>query len=421
MRNFYFFIVLLFITGITLSAQTIKLTGTIIGTQGSWGDNPATTIEAAFDGDLATYCDPVGNGSWAGLDLGNDSLSVVILFRFAPRATHPQRTVGALIQGADNIDFNDAVTLDTIKTEPPIETYTELEIDNSTAYRYVRIMTPGSALNVAEIEFYKKDTIYVTGINVSGTGNVTSVLNGQTLQMVAEVLPSDADNDTVIWSVNDKSVASIDSKTGLLTSKAPGVVVVTATAIDGSGISGSDTITVKAVLSDNTYLSSLTVDVGDLSPAFDSATYDYTLDVPASTSTVNVTAITSSKAATVTGDGAVDVSSGDKTVSIAVKSEDGKQTKTYTVSITKELTGTEEKEMPEAQIYPNPVVNSLHVKVSPSDIIDIYNSVGQLIKHEVAGLDSMVINVSGFETGIYMLVITNETQQIRAQFIKLGE
>ena len=48
-----------------------RLTGRIIGTGGSWADDPEHTAEKAFDGDLLTsYSAPVGQGAWIGLDFG---------------------------------------------------------------------------------------------------------------------------------------------------------------------------------------------------------------------------------------------------------------------------------------------------------------------------------------------------------------
>ena len=48
-----------------------KLQGTVIGTEGSWGNNPNRTKETVFDGDILTSFDaPEGRGCWAGLDMG---------------------------------------------------------------------------------------------------------------------------------------------------------------------------------------------------------------------------------------------------------------------------------------------------------------------------------------------------------------
>ncbi len=51
--------------------DTAKLQGKIIGTEGSWRDNPARYKEAAFDGDILTSFDaPNGKGDWVGMDMG---------------------------------------------------------------------------------------------------------------------------------------------------------------------------------------------------------------------------------------------------------------------------------------------------------------------------------------------------------------
>lgn len=48
-----------------------KLEGSVIGTDGSWGNNPSRTKETVFDGDILTSFDaPQGRGCWAGLDMG---------------------------------------------------------------------------------------------------------------------------------------------------------------------------------------------------------------------------------------------------------------------------------------------------------------------------------------------------------------
>ena len=70
----------------------------------------------------------------------------------------------------------------------------------------------------------------------SGTANISS-LRG-TLQMQAAVLPTFATNQNVVWSVDDETLATIDNN-GLLRARRNGTVVVVATAIDGSRVSGS--------------------------------------------------------------------------------------------------------------------------------------------------------------------------------------
>jgi uncharacterized protein YjdB len=89
-------------------------------------------------------------------------------------------------------------------------------------------------------------TVAVTGITVTSTA--ISVNNGSTLQMTAIVLPDDASDKTVTWSVeNGTGSATISTSSGLLTGTSPGAVTVKATANDGSDITGTLQITVNPV------------------------------------------------------------------------------------------------------------------------------------------------------------------------------
>jgi hypothetical protein len=85
-------------------------------------------------------------------------------------------------------------------------------------------------------------------ITVTAAGNVTTVQTGQTLQMIATVLPANATNKSVTWSeTNGTGLAGINATTGLLTASGVGTVTVEATANDASGVSGTEQITVTAV------------------------------------------------------------------------------------------------------------------------------------------------------------------------------
>ncbi|MDF9406770.1 Ig-like domain-containing protein [Pelotomaculum isophthalicicum JI] len=96
-----------------------------------------------------------------------------------------------------------------------------------------------------------KKPVPVTAITVSGEAYADSITaNGGTLQMYADVLPANADNTTVTWSVTaldgTATTKATISSTGLLTAagnaSANGDVLVKATANDGSGIYGTKTI-----------------------------------------------------------------------------------------------------------------------------------------------------------------------------------
>ncbi|MBY9081184.1 DUF2252 family protein [Paenibacillus sp. HN-1] len=104
--------------------------------------------------------------------------------------------------------------------------------DGATTKTYTLHIRKGSAV------------VSVTGITVTGEGGATGIsTNRGTLQMKAEVMPADAADAAVVWSVENGTGSATISDSGLLTAAANGTVTVRATAHDGSGISGTTVIT----------------------------------------------------------------------------------------------------------------------------------------------------------------------------------
>lgn len=85
-------------------------------------------------------------------------------------------------------------------------------------------------------------SIPVSSITVNG---YSTVRTGSDYYYYATVLPTLA-KQQVTWSVNDTSVATIDPNSGLLRPLSRGTVTVTATATDGTGITGTMQVTVLA-------------------------------------------------------------------------------------------------------------------------------------------------------------------------------
>lgn len=82
--------------------------------------------------------------------------------------------------------------------------------------------------------------ILVTSVSLPSTASISA---GGTTTLTATVLPSNATNKGLEWSSGNASVATV-SPTGLVTGVAGGTAVITARATDGSGRSGSCTVTV---------------------------------------------------------------------------------------------------------------------------------------------------------------------------------
>ena len=117
-----------------------------------------------------------------------------------------------------------------------------------TTYHYEAFVTNSVGTTTGSDATFTTSTcspVSVSGITVTGVSLAPTVPNGGTLQMNAAVTPSNASNPTVTWSVtNGTGKAIINASTGLLTGTVLGTVTVTATATDGSGLSGTELITV---------------------------------------------------------------------------------------------------------------------------------------------------------------------------------
>jgi hypothetical protein len=134
-----------------------KLVGRLIGHSGSWSNDPATTIEAAVDGNMDTYVDaPSGVQGYVGYDLGEGMAAIVRSVRYVPRSTHTARMVGGEIRGSNDPSLTEYVVLHTITETPPAGVYSEVAIDaDEQSFRYIYYLNPKEKnCNLAEIEFY---------------------------------------------------------------------------------------------------------------------------------------------------------------------------------------------------------------------------------------------------------------------------
>ncbi len=131
------------------------LTGTVIGTAGSWA-NAGNTAARAEDGNLSTFFDaPVANGDYVGLDLG--SAYAITAVAYASRAGYAARMNGGVFQASNVADFSTGVaTLFTIGANAnPANALTTQAVTAAGTYRYVRYLSPnGGYGNVAEVQFF---------------------------------------------------------------------------------------------------------------------------------------------------------------------------------------------------------------------------------------------------------------------------
>ena len=138
-----------------------SLDGKIIGSQWSvdYDNNNAkservNTKGNVFDGDFNTYFASYDrSGTWVGLDLGEKY--VINKIGYSPRLSHQNRVRLAVIEGANNADFSDAIPIHVIKEAGVEKEMNYAEINCSRGFRYVRYVTPNDVrCNLAELAFY---------------------------------------------------------------------------------------------------------------------------------------------------------------------------------------------------------------------------------------------------------------------------
>lgn len=93
---------------------------------------------------------------------------------------------------------------------------------------------------------YPQQTIYVSSITVTGEGGVNTIsTDNGTLSLSASVLPANASDQTVTWSVVNGTGEAIINTSGVLTAVSNGTVTAFAAANDGSGVHGSLVVTIS--------------------------------------------------------------------------------------------------------------------------------------------------------------------------------
>lgn len=142
------------VNGIYCIIGATKLTGTIIGHSGSYGNNAATTITAAFDGNINTFVDGPTATGYAGYDLGSSNTAKVVAFRFYPRSNYASRMVGGQLRGSNDPTLATYDVLYNITAAPSATAYTTVTITSTKTYRYIYYYSAAGFCNVAELVFY---------------------------------------------------------------------------------------------------------------------------------------------------------------------------------------------------------------------------------------------------------------------------
>ena len=119
------------------------------------------------------------------------------------------------------------------------------QVDNKTNqektyYIWIPYVEPGLRITVTKTAAnYPVESITLS----AGNADISKIAVGAEVKLTADVMPSGAADKTVTWSSSNTKVATVDA-TGKVKAIAEGTATITATAKDGSGVTGSLKITV---------------------------------------------------------------------------------------------------------------------------------------------------------------------------------
>ncbi len=272
-------------------------------------------------------------------------------------------------------------------------------------------------------------TTPVSSITVSGAGNAT-VINtaGGTLQMNTTILPANASNKGVTWSVANETGSASISASGLLTAISNGTVTVKATAQDGSGVSGSLVVTIS---NQPILVTSITVSVPLTTGGSTIQAFANLLPANATNKAVTWSIENGTGSATINNTGVITVIS-TGLITVKATAQDGSgvfDTETVNVSITgfDDLTN----ENSTLNIFPNPVQSTATIQFSleKSSLVklEVYSitgaKVGTLIhKTYSAGEHSYEWNtLKEIEKGIYIIKLKTDTYTVEKLIVKISE
>lgn len=257
---------------------------------------------------------------------------------------------------------------------------------------------------------------YITSIVVYGQGNVSTITtNAGTLQMLATILPTNATNNSISWSVqNGTGSATINQTTGLLTAVSNGMVTVRASALDGSNVYGTKVITISnqgsnlPVTMITVVSNSNTVNEGNNLQMFATV-----LPNAASNNSVTWSLVNGTGTASISTSGILSgITAG--TVEVKATANDGTGifgTKTITVTKPNSVSNLNDALI---SIYPNPIKDIIFIKNNTKkDIVsfEIYSIIGEKIIASTK-LNTNTININHLNNGQYILVLRNASNEI---------
>ena len=253
-----------------------------------------------------------------------------------------------------------------------------------------------------------QEEIMVTSITISAEGGATSMVTGGELQFSASVLPMEATNPSVTWSIVNGSGSATISSGGLVTAVSAGTVQVVATATDGSMVSDTFSLTIanSMVLVSDILISS----EGDATEVDAGSTLQFTASVLPSDATSRQVSWSVNN---LTGTGTIcecgtltAVSEGTVEV-VATARDDSNVSDTFAVTIGSPTGLPQGKTSSNHLLYPNPSTGVFYLDAGNRAIrkIEVISAEGRMILHSVPepGQRIIAVDLSDRSPGLFFI------------------
>ena len=130
-------------------------------------------------------------------------------------------------------------------------------LSHKTQYWYKSYVTLDGQTFYGEVKSFTTDVVPVDSVLLDKTKHTFNTI-GNTLTLIATVLPTDATDNSVVWSSDTESVATVDQN-GTVKAVGNGTAIITVAANDGSGVKATCEVEVKQ------YVTSITLSDTSLS------------------------------------------------------------------------------------------------------------------------------------------------------------
>jgi len=280
----------------------------------------------------------------------------------------------------------------------------------------------GSGIESTTIITITGQPIAVTSVTVGGAGGVNEITApGGTLQMQATVLPENASNHTVEWSITPETGIAEISGSGLLTATANGTVTVRATATDGSNRYGEVNIAISGQIVQVTSvtvagadgLSSITANGGTLQMI---ATV---LPADATDKTVSWSITPATGVATIGNSGLLTATANGTVTVYATANDDSGEYGEATITVSGQtVTGSEDILFLNLKIYPNPFADALYIAGAEGSTLRLLDAAGAVVHTQKITGANELISLEQLAAGVYFLRIEKDGQTKTEKIVK---